>query len=77
MVSTDSLAQASRNGGADPYRRALLPEVEPIAASETLCDVMGRVALSRFPVPVVDENRRYVGSISKSALLTTLDRSGT
>jgi len=77
MVSAESLAQAARDGSADPCRRAFLPDGEPIAAAECLCDVMGRVAQSSFPVPVVDENRRYIGSISKSALLTTLDRSGT
>lgn len=76
MVSADSLAQAEREGAADPCRRAFLPEVEPIAAAETLSEVMGRVAHSPFPLPVVDGNRRYLGSISKSALLTTLDRSG-
>lgn len=76
MVSAESLARAARDGGADPYHRAFLPEVEPIAAAETLSDVMGRVAQSPFPVPVVDESRRYLGSISKSALLSTLDRSG-
>lgn len=76
MVSADSLSRAARDGAADPYRRAFLPDVEPIAAADTLSDVMGRVAQSPFPVPVVDESRRYLGSISKSALLMTLDRSG-
>lgn len=76
MVSAEALARAARDGVADPYHRAFLTDVEPIAASETLSEVMGRVAQSPFPVPVVDEKRRYVGSISKSALLMTLDRSG-
>ncbi|HWX49598.1 MAG TPA: glycine betaine/L-proline ABC transporter ATP-binding protein ProV [Roseomonas sp.] len=76
MVTADSLAKAARSGGEDPYRKALLSEVEPIAADETLSDVMGKVAESPHPVPVVDAERRYVGAISKSALLRTLDRSG-
>jgi len=78
MVSVDSLAEAARRpeAGPDPYGRALLVGVEPIEASQTLSDVMGRVAESPYPVPVVDEERRYVGSISKSALLQTLDRAG-
>ncbi|MFB9970941.1 glycine betaine/L-proline ABC transporter ATP-binding protein ProV [Pseudoroseomonas cervicalis] len=76
MVSAESLARAARGGEADPYHRAFLPEVEPVDAGETLSEVMGRVAQSPFPVPVVDASRRYVGSISKSALLMTLDRSG-
>jgi len=32
------------------------------------------VAKSRWPVPVVDDKGIYVGSISKTALLQTLDR---
>jgi glycine betaine/proline transport system ATP-binding protein len=75
MVSAESLAHAASDGTADPYHRAYLPDVEPIAAADSLCDVLGRVAQSRFPVPVVDQDRRYVGSISKSMLLMTLDRS--
>ena len=76
MVSAESLSRAARNGDADPYHRAFLTDVEPIGAAETLSDVMGRVAQSAFPVPVIDDNRRYLGSISKSALLMSLDRSG-
>jgi glycine betaine/proline transport system ATP-binding protein len=76
MVSADSLSRAARSGDADPYHRAFLTDVEPIGAGETLSDVMGRVAQSAVPVPVIDDNRRYVGSISKSALLMSLDRSG-
>ncbi|MFH5926389.1 glycine betaine/L-proline ABC transporter ATP-binding protein ProV [Roseomonas xinghualingensis] len=75
MISVDSLARAMRDGAADPYHRAFLPDVEPIAAAETLSEVMGRVAQSAVPMPVVDERRRYLGSISKSTLLMTLDRS--
>ncbi|SEP96365.1 glycine betaine/proline transport system ATP-binding protein [Faunimonas pinastri] len=77
MVSAESLAQAARAGEADPYHKAFLTEVEPIEAAEPLSNVMGRVAESRWPVPVVDERQRYVGSISKSALLMTLDRTTT
>jgi glycine betaine/proline transport system ATP-binding protein len=76
MVSAESLARAASDGAADPYHRAFLPDVEPIAATDTLGDVLGRVAQSRFAVPVVDQDHRYVGSISKTALLMTLDRSG-
>ena len=74
MVSRSSLIDTLRAGAGDPYRRALLPDVEPIPASESLSNVLGKVAASAFPVPVVDETNRYLGSISKSALLETLDR---
>jgi glycine betaine/proline transport system ATP-binding protein len=76
MVTVDSLTDAANQPAPDAFRRALLPDVEPIAASDMLSDVMGRVAESPHPLPVVDEEQRYVGSISKTALLQTLDRSG-
>lgn len=74
MVSQASLLDKVRAKEPDPYRAAFLPEAEPIAADEPLANVLGRVASSPWPVPVVDERNRYVGSISKSALLETLDR---
>lgn len=76
MVTVDSLTDAANQPAPDAYQRALLPDVEPIAANEMLSDVMGRVAESPHPLPVVDEEQRYLGSISKTALLQTLDRSG-
>ena len=74
MVSRTSLIETGRDGASDPYRRAFLPDVEPIPASENLANVLGKVAASAFPLPVVDEANRYLGSISKSALLEALDR---
>ncbi|MCP8895187.1 glycine betaine/L-proline ABC transporter ATP-binding protein ProV [Shinella daejeonensis] len=74
MVSRTSLIETARAGGSDPYRRAFLSDIEPIPASESLSNVLGRVASSPWPVPVVDDDHRYVGSISKSTLLETLDR---
>ncbi len=76
MVSQDALIDKIKTKVAEPYRNAFLQDVEPIPAGEPLSNVLGRVAESRWPVPVVDEHGRYVGSISKSALLETLDRAG-
>jgi len=74
MVSADSLAEAARKAGPDPYKGALLPDTAPVDADAPLAQVLRRVAESRWPVPVVDRGGRYVGAISKSALLLTLDR---
>jgi glycine betaine/proline transport system ATP-binding protein len=74
MVSQTSLVEKVRAKDPDPYRSAFLADVEVISADEPLSNVLGRVASSPWPVPVVDDRRRYVGSISKSALLETLDR---
>ncbi|KKX33087.1 glycine betaine/L-proline ABC transporter ATP-binding protein ProV [Rhizobium sp. LC145] len=76
VVSQSSLIEKVRGGAADPYRSAFLPEAAPVFASEPLSNVLGKVAASAWPVPVVDDDNRYIGSISKSALLETLDRAG-
>jgi glycine betaine/proline transport system ATP-binding protein len=76
MISQDSLIEKVKNKSPHPYREAFLSDIVPIDASEPLSNVLGRVAESRWPVPVVDEKNRYVGAISKSALLETLDRAG-
>lgn len=76
IVSQASLVEKIRAKAADPYRGAFVPDAEPIHASEPLSNVLGKVAGSSWPVPVIDDENRYVGSISKSALLETLDRAG-
>ncbi|WP_019173771.1 glycine betaine/L-proline ABC transporter ATP-binding protein ProV [Pseudaminobacter salicylatoxidans] len=76
MVSQDALIEKVKARVAEPYRDAFLQDVQPIASAESVSNVLGRVAESRWPVPVVDELGRYVGSISKSSLLETLDRAG-
>lgn len=74
MISQASLVEKVKAKVAHPYREAFLSEVQPIQADEALSCVLGRVAESKWPVPVVDNNNKYIGAISKSALLETLDR---
>lgn len=74
IVSQTSLVEKVKSKAADPYRNAFLKEIQPVSAGEPLSSVLGRVAESPWPLPVVDEQGRYVGSISKSVLLETLDR---
>jgi glycine betaine/proline transport system ATP-binding protein len=74
MVSAESLAQAKKGDG--KLTSAFLSDTKPVQASEGLSDVLHKVANSAHPVPVVDENGKYLGSVSKTALLQTLDRAG-
>ncbi|BCH31446.1 glycine betaine/L-proline ABC transporter ATP-binding protein [Mesorhizobium sp. L-8-10] len=74
MVSRETLVRNGQPKAAEPCRDAFLPDVVPIPADEPLSNVLGRVAESRWPLPVIDDDNRYVGSISKSSLLETLDR---
>lgn len=72
VVSVRSLAQLGRNGG--DFSAAYLPEIEPITANTPVGELIGVVAQAPTSVPVVDDQGRYQGVISKAALLETLDR---
>jgi len=54
---------------------AFVPEIKPATADTSLSDVMTMVAETPWPLPVVDAEQRYIGAISKTTLLQTLDRS--
>jgi len=74
MVSADTLLKEIVRPGEEKYARAFLDGISPLPADTPLTEVMSTVAESRWPVPVVNEKGRYVGAISKTALLQTLDR---
>lgn len=74
LVSVDSLLAEVKSVGEDRYHRAFLTDVEAIPSDTMISDVLSRVAASRWPVPVVDDQGHYVGAINKTALLQTLDR---
>lgn len=74
MVSRSALTKEMSVKANGSCRCALLPEADAISASQPLSNVLGEVAGRTWPVPVVDRDNRYVGCISKSALLETLDR---
>lgn len=54
--------------------QAFVSGVPTVEASTPLTELLEPVAESPHPVPVVDENGRYLGTISRSALLHTLNR---
>ncbi len=53
---------------------AYLPQLEPLESDTPLNDVLSPVANTPCAVPVVDEEQRYLGSISRACLLEFLDR---
>lgn len=76
IVSASGLNRAQQSGGEDRWKSAFETDVEPVPADKPLNEVLGLVAESRWPVPVVDGDGRYVGSISKTTLLQTLNKAG-
>ncbi len=75
IASADSLRSAlADHVGPLGLSHAFLPDVKPIAATDAVGDLFGQVAQSPYPVPVVDDDGRYRGAISKNTLLKFLDK---
>ncbi|MDD3324934.1 MAG: glycine betaine/L-proline ABC transporter ATP-binding protein ProV [Sulfurospirillaceae bacterium] len=70
VVSVDSLKAKPKRESVDV---AFIKDVEPVESSMYLNDIMGIVAKSPCAVPVVNEDGKYLGAISKAALLESLD----
>jgi len=73
MVSVDSLVRVEREGS-DSWEQAYLHDIQPAAAQTSVDEVLDRVADSHWPIPVVDEDHKYLGTISKTILLQTLKK---
>lgn len=71
IVSLASLEEAKRVDTS--LEHALLPDGPTVTPDISLNDLMGVVAATPYAVPVVQEDGRYVGAISKSTLLKALD----
>jgi glycine betaine/proline transport system ATP-binding protein len=75
VVSADSLRTAL-DGHVGPLglANAYLPDVRPIAADELVNGLFGQIAQTPYAVPVVADDGRFRGAISKTILLKFLDR---
>lgn len=75
MVSADSLRAALKDHeGTLGLARAFLPGVQTVAAIHPVNELFGQVAQSPWPLPVVDDQGRYIGAISKTTLLRFMDK---
>ncbi len=70
IVSVDSLRAKPKRESIDV---AFLKEIPIIDGMACLNDIVGIVASTPYSVPVVDENQKYMGAISKASLLRALD----
>lgn len=70
IVSVDSLRAKPKRESIDV---AFLKEIPVIDGMACLNDIVGIVASTPYSVPVVDENQKYMGAISKASLLRALD----
>ncbi|ELV8728161.1 glycine betaine/L-proline ABC transporter ATP-binding protein ProV [Vibrio fluvialis] len=72
IVSLDSLKEAKREQRS--LSSALLAGTVTISPDVSVGDLIGQVAQVPYSVPVVDDDGRYYGVITKTRLLQTLDR---
>ena len=75
-VTAESLAARIDGDGEPRYADAFVNDLEPVDATTPLADVVARSAANWYPLPVVDDQGQYLGSITRAAVLRTLDRSG-
>jgi glycine betaine/proline transport system ATP-binding protein len=73
VVSVDSLS-AQLKADEPRLANAYLPDVPVLQADTPLNEVIGIVAGAPFGPPVVDEDGRYLGVVTRACLLETLDR---
>ncbi|MCF8030606.1 MAG: glycine betaine/L-proline ABC transporter ATP-binding protein ProV [Desulfohalobiaceae bacterium] len=76
VVSIESLRQIIEQNGDGPeaLKQAFLPEVETVSMDTHLQEVLPVITKLGCPVPVVDEDGKYKGAISKNRFLKTLRR---
>lgn len=72
IVSLESLKKAKREQRS--LSSALLADTVTISPDVSVGDLIGQVAQVPYSVPVVDDDGRYYGVITKTRLLQTLDR---
>ncbi|TCS39754.1 glycine betaine/L-proline ABC transporter ATP-binding protein ProV [Reinekea marinisedimentorum] len=72
VVSDDSLHSMLQKDAS--LESALLDDVTPVNAQTPISEIISTVAQTACPVPVVDDNGKYKGYISRTRLLETLDR---
>ncbi|WP_299444084.1 glycine betaine/L-proline ABC transporter ATP-binding protein ProV [uncultured Rhodospira sp.] len=75
VVSVASL-EAEAKGSKPELHNAFLTDVEPIRADTSIGDIIGAVAQAPCGVPVVNEENRYMGVVSRALLLEALNREG-
>jgi glycine betaine/proline transport system ATP-binding protein len=75
VVSSDSLRETIESGASgQPIKQAFIEGARAVQLDESMQAILPEVASNAWPVPVVDENNKYKGVISKNRFLRTLHR---
>lgn len=78
IISTEGIRNALEAGIPEkPLSQVFLTEAKAVLQSDSMQDILPLVAASPWPIPVVDEDGRYLGVVSKNRFLKTLHRTET
>ena len=75
IVSVDALRDLIERPETEGIiNRAYIDEVVPAHAGDSMQDILPEVASHPWPLPILDDNGRYLGAVSKNLFLRTLHR---
>ena len=75
VVSSQSLRDALQgHSGMLGLKHAFLPDVQPLSSTTPVAELFGPVAAQPFALPVVDDDGKYLGVVSRTTMLKFLDR---
>ncbi len=75
LVSADGLRELIDHSDREQrLTDAYINEVSPAPASASMQDILPEVAAHPSPLPIIDDNGKYLGAISKNLFLKTLHR---
>jgi len=78
VVSTDTLKEMiNTDSNPDNFTNAFLENVEPVNIEDSMQDILDEVVSRPCPIPVLDNDQKYVGVISKNIFLRTLQQNTT
>ncbi|MBW1897455.1 MAG: glycine betaine/L-proline ABC transporter ATP-binding protein ProV [Deltaproteobacteria bacterium] len=75
VVSSDSLLEAIEKGTFDnPIDQGYIAECRAVKVDDCMQDILPEVSSKKWPVPVVDDENKFKGVVSKNRFLRTLHR---
>ncbi|MEZ7197854.1 glycine betaine/L-proline ABC transporter ATP-binding protein ProV [Pseudodesulfovibrio karagichevae] len=75
VVSSEGIRNALEAGLPEhPLSQVYLPEAFAVHKDDSMQDILPQVAIATWPIPVVDDDNRYLGVVSKNRFLKTLHK---
>ncbi len=74
-ISSSSLLDAMEKNPSDTsIKLGFIDQAKPVNINESMQDILPEIASRNWPIPVVDDDNRYMGVVSKNRFLKTLHK---